>query len=181
MKVAIRGRTYETGASASAPLYLTYGLVEFLNRGGNYTDTLFGLYKYAKVHSSQITLRLVNMGSEPLILACAPLPANWNVGSPTLGEILDVPRCVRKNTGGNGGVDKVQIVNSAFAKDILGAEYQTSRYQMDSTQAASTTPLVATEPAWNVVISSFNASTAISFRLEVEFEWEVDFYDLDSS
>lgn len=181
MKVAIRGRTYETGASTSAPLYFTYGLVEFLGRGGNYTDTLFGLYKYAKVHSSKITLRLVNMGAEPLILACAPLPANWNVGTPTLGEILDVPRCVRKTTGGSGGVDKVQIVNSALAKDILGAEYQTSRYQMDSTQAAGTTPLVASEPAWNVVVTSFNASTAISFRLEVEFDWEVDFYDLDSS
>ena len=88
---------------------------------------------------------------------------------------------MRKNSCGNGGVDKVQIVNSAFAKDILGVEYQTAKYQMDSLQAASTTPLVATEPAWNVVVSSFNASTAISFRLEVEFDWEVDFYDLDAS
>lgn len=181
MKVVIRGRNYETATGASSPLYFSYGLVEFLGRGGNYTDTLFGLYKYAKVHHSKITLRLVNMGSEPLILACASLPANWASGTPTLGEILDVPTCVRKNTGGNSGVDKITIVNSAFAKDILGAEYQTAKYQMDATQAATTTPLVSTEPAWNVVVSSFNASTAISFRLEIEYEWQADFYDLDSS
>lgn len=181
MKVAIRGRTYQSGTGTAAPLFLQYGLVEFLGTGGNYIDTLFGLYKYAKVHHCTITLRLVNMGSEPLIIACAPLPANWHSGSPTLGEILDVPKCVRKTTGSNGGVDRVTLVNSAFAKDILGAEYQTARYQMDSTQAASASPIVSTEPAWQVAVSSFNASTAISFRLEVEIEWQADFYDLDSS
>lgn len=181
MKVAIRGRSYQSGTSTPAPLYLQYGLVEFLGNGGSYIDTLFGLYKYAKVHRSLIRLRLVNMGSEPLILACAPLPFNWNTGSPTLSEILDVPRCVRKTTGASGGIDKIEIVNSAFAKDILGSEYQTAKYQMDSSQAASGSPLVTTEPTWQVAVSTFNASTTFSFRLEIEFEWQVDFYDLDSS
>ena len=181
MKVVLRGRTYDTGSSATAPVYSRYGLVEFLQRGGSYSDTLFQLYRHAKVHHSKITLRLVNMSSEPLILAVAPLPADWNTGSPTLGEILDVPRCVRKTTGGSGGMDKVVITNSAYAKDLLGAEYVTARYQMDSTQAASSTPIISNEPTWNVVVSSFNAATAISYRLEVELEWLADFYDLDSS
>lgn len=181
MKVLIRGRTYETATSSASPLYFRYGLVEFLSRGGNYTDSLFGLYKFAKVHSAKITARLVNVASEPLILAVAPLPFDWVGSTPTLGEILDVPRCVRKTTGGANGQDKCIVSSSAKVKDLIGGEASTVLYQMNQAQAASTTPINNSEPVWTVAVSTFNASTATSFRLELEFEYAVDFYSLDSS
>jgi len=181
MKVAIRGRTYETGTSVTSPVFYYYGLVEFLSRGGSYVDSLFGLYRYAIVHASHITVRAVNMSSEPLIAAIAPLPYNWASLSPTLTEILDAPKCVRKNTGGSSGQDRVVLNASATSKEVLGHDFQVARYQMDSTQAASSTPLVNTEPCWTLALSSFNALTAASYRAEIEFEWHVEFYNLDSS
>jgi len=121
------------------------------------------------------------MSSEPLIIAVAPLPYNWASLSPTLTEILDAPRCVRKNTGGNGGQDRAVLVNAITSAQALGHDYQIARYQMDSTQAASTTPIVSTEPCWTLAMSSFNALTSVSYRAEIEFEWHVEFYNLDSA
>jgi hypothetical protein len=77
-------------------------------------------------------------------------------------------------------MDRVTIVNSCTAREVLGKDYQVSRYQMDPTQAVATTPLQAKEPAWVVAVSAFNASTSISYRLEIEMDWAVEFYDLDS-
>jgi len=181
MKVKIRGRTYETATSSASPLYFRYGLVEFLNRGGNYTDSLYGLYKFGKVHHSKITVRLVNVTSEPLVCAVAPLPFDWVGSTPTLGEILDVPKCMRKTTGGATGQDKIVISNSASVKDMVGSEFGTILYQMTQAQATSSTPINNSEPCWIVAVSAFNGLASISFRLEIEFEWDVDFYALDSS
>ena len=139
-----------------------------------------GLYKYAVVHSARITLKAVNVGSEPMILACAPLPYSWVTGSPTLSEILDQPSCVRTTVGSSSGIDKGLVVNSASAKRVLGKDYQLAKYQMDITQATTTTPISTGEPVWVVAASSFNSLTAVSFRIEVEVDWNVEFYNLDS-
>lgn len=180
IKVSLRARTYETGSSTTSPVWNRYGLVEFLSRGGTYTDSLFGLYNYAVVHGSRITIRVVNVGSEPIMACIAPLPYDWVSGSPTLSEITDTPRSVRGTTGGNSGMDRLVLNNTSTAREALGKEYQITKYQMDSTQAVSTTPLVSSEPCWVVALSAFNASTAISYRLEIELEWNVEFYNLTS-
>jgi len=181
MKVSIRARTYETGTSVTSPIWYTYGIVEFLGRGGSYIDSLFGLYKNAVIHAATITVKAVNMSSEPLIVAVAPLPHNWSTLSPTIAEICDAPRCVRRNTGGNSGQDRAILSTSISTAKALGHDYQIARYSMDSTQAASTTPLIATEPAWTLALSSFNSLTSASYRAEIEMEWHVEFYNLDSS
>ena len=182
MNLCLRGRTYETATTTASPLWFRYGLIEFLNLGGSYVDTFLngGLYKYAVVHASRITLKAVNVGSEPLILACAPLPYSWVSGSPTVAEILDQPSCIRTTIGSSSGQDKGVVVNSASARKVLGKDYQLTKYQMDITQATTTTPISATEPAWVAAVSSFNGLTAVSFRMEVEIDWNVEFYNLDS-
>jgi hypothetical protein len=88
---------------------------------------------------------------------------------------------MRITLGSNQGVDKGTIVNQCSSREVLGKDYQAAKYQMDITQATSTTPILSAEPAWIVGVSSFNSSTAISYRLEVELEWAVEFYNLDSS
>ena len=180
LKVSLRARTYDTGTSVTSPVWNRYGLVEFLSRGGNYTDSLFGLYDYAVVHGCRITCRVVTLGSEPILVAIAPVPYDWITGSPTLSELTDVPHCVKGSTGGNAGMDRLVLVNATTTREVLGKEYQVVKYQMDATQAASTIPISGTEPVWTVGLSAFNASTAISYRLEVEFEWNVEFYNLTS-
>ena len=77
-------------------------------------------------------------------------------------------------------MDRAEISSFCTAKQALGDEWQITRYNMDATQAASTTPLAADEPAWIVLYTSFNALTAVSFRLEIELEFDVNFFDLDS-
>lgn len=181
-KVCLRGRTYETATASASPFFYKYGLVEFLNLGGSYIDTYLngGLYKYAVIHANRITVKVVNMGSEPVILACAALPHSWTAGSPTLSELLDHPTSVRTIVSAYSGMDRGQIVNHASSREILGKDFQIARYQQDYTQATSTTPLVASEPAWVVALSAFNALTSVSFRMEIEIDWNVEFYNLDS-
>ena len=182
MSLCLRGRTYETASTTASPLWFRYGLLEFLNLGGSYVDTFLngGLYKNAVVHAARIHLKAVNVGSEPLILACAPLPYSWVSGSPTLAEILDQPSCVRTTVGSSSGQDKGLVVNASTARKVLGKEYQLAKYQMDITQATTTTPISNAEPVWTVAVSSFNGLTAVSFRMEVEIDWNVEFYNLDS-
>jgi len=182
MNVKIRGRTYETGTGTSPPVYYKYGLVEFLGRGGSYVDTLYnGLYKWSTVHACSITVRVVNMSAEPLLIAIAPMPWSFTTGSPTLTEILDHPLCRRKTTGSSSGKDSIVLKHKATSAQVLGNDYQTVRYQLDSTTASNTTPISNDEPVWIVAVSSFNSSTAISYRVEVELDWDAKFYDLDSS
>ena len=180
-KVRIRARTYETATASSSPFYYRYGLVEYLGLIGSYSDSLYGLYRYARIHGCKITVRAVNIGSEPAILAVAPLPHDWTTGSPTLTELLDHPKAKRATLSSYSGMDRAEGTSYCTAHEVLGDEFQTVRYTMDSTQAASTTPLVASEPAWIVAFSSFNALTAVSFRLEVELEFDVKFFDLNSA
>lgn len=182
MNLCLRGRTYETATATASPLWFRYGLLEFLNLGGSYVDTFLngGLYKFAVVHAARIHLKAVNVGSEPLILACAPLPYSWLSGSPTLAEILDQPSCVRTTVGSSSGQDKGLVVNASTARKVLGKDYQLAKYQMDITQATTTTPISSAEPVWTVAVSSFNGLTAVSFRMEVEIDWNVEFYNLDS-
>lgn len=180
MRVRLKGRTYDTGTAVTSPIFNRYGLVEFLQRGGSYSDSLFGLYDNAIVHGCKINLRLINTSSEPIILAVCPLPYNWVSGSPTLSEILDDPGVVRATCGSNSGMDRVSITSFATTKAVCGKAYQAVRYQMDAAQAASSTPLFNNEPVWYVAISAFNALTAISYRLEVELEFNAEFYNLTS-
>ena len=181
MKVRLRARTYETATSSSSPFYYRYGLVEFLGRPGSYSDSLYGLYKYARIHGCRITVRAVNVGSEPAILAVAPLPYDWTAGSPTVAEVLDQPKCKRTTLSSYTGMDRAEVTSYCTSAEVLGDDWQSAKYNMDATQAANTTPLVANEPAWIVLFTSFNALTAVSFRIEVELEFDVKFFDLDSS
>ena len=176
----LKGRTYDTGTAVTSPIFNRYGLVEFLQRGGSFVDSYFGLYNNAIVHGSRINLRIVNTSSEPIILAVCPLPYNWVSGSPTLSEIMDDPGVVRTVVGANTGKDTASISSFTTTKAVCGKGYQAVRYQMDSTQAASSTPLFPDEPVWYVAISSFNALSAISWRLEVELEFNSEFFNLTS-
>ena len=181
MRVSTRSRTYETGSSTASPLYFQYGLVEFLGKPGQFSDSLFGLYKYAVIHGAKINLKVVNMGAEPLIFAVAPLPHSWVASTPTLGEILDAPRCVRTTVGGSTGMDKAEISNAITAKALLGSDSAVVRYQQTQAQASSSTPTFPDEPCWTVALSAFNAVTAISFGFEVELTFNVEYFNLDSA
>ena len=180
MNVRLRGRTYDTGTSVTSPIFNRYGLVEFLQRGGSFADSLFGLYTNAIVHGCQINLRLVNTSSEPIILVVCPLPYNWVSGSPTLSEMLDDPGMKRVTVGSNSGMDRVSLTSFTTTKAVCGKSFQAGKYQMDATQAASSTPILSDEPVWYVAISSFNALSAVSYRLEVELQYNVEFYNLTS-
>ena len=181
MKVAIRSRNYESVTSSTSPFWFRYGLVEFLSNKGSYADSLYGLYNLAIIHGCRITLRLVNTGSEPIILAAAPLPYSWASGSPTLSELLDQPRAIRKSCGASTGKDSVSLSSSHSVKSLLGKEFNIAAYQITATQAASSTPISTDEPIWVVGVSAFNALTSISFRMEVELEFSTEFYSLTSA
>ena len=77
-------------------------------------------------------------------------------------------------------MDKLTLTNAATVREVLGKGYQAVKYQMDAAQAVNTTPLSTEEPVWVVGLSAYNASTAISYRLEIEYEWNVEFYNLTS-
>ena len=181
MKVKIRSRIYDTATSSASPLFQIRGLVEFLGYPGSFSDSLYGLYKYARIRASKITLKAVNMSAEPFILAVAPMPYTFAVSTPTVAELLDHPRAVRTTIGASTGQDKGTISSATTVHAILGKEFVSSQWLIDQSQATSTTPLKNDEPAWIILISSFNGLTAVSYRLEIEQEWDVEFFSLDSS
>jgi len=78
-------------------------------------------------------------------------------------------------------MDRADLTSYCTAREVLGDEFQASKYNMDQTQAALSTPLVLGEPAWIVAFSAFNALNAVSFRLEVELEFDAKFFDLTSA
>lgn len=121
------------------------------------------------------------MGTEPIVLAVAPLPSSWLASTPTLSELLDRPGCVKKTIGPTSGMSNGTVTAAASAKEVLGKDFLLARYAMTIAQATSSTPIDPDEPVWVVAVSSFNASTAISYRLQVELEFGTEFYSLDSS
>ena len=181
MKVRVKTRTYETATNASSPLFSIGSLVEFLGYPGSYSDSLFGLYKYARIRASKIALRLVNAGTEPIMLAVAPMPYDFATSTPTVAELLDHPKVARTAIGPNSGASNGVVTASTTVAAVLGKEFVSSRYEITQAQAASTTPIEASEPAWIILVSAFNGLTQISYRLEIEKEYDVEYYSLDSS
>ena len=181
MRVRVKTRTYETAANASSPLFSIGGLVEFLGYPGSYADSLYGLYKYARIRASKITLRLVNAGTEPIILAVAPMPYDFASSTPTVAEILDHPKVARTAIGPNSGASNGVVTCATTVAAVLGKEFVSSRYEITQAQSVNTTPIEASEPAWIIMVSAFNGLTQISYRLEIEKEYDVEWYSLDSS
>jgi hypothetical protein len=184
MKLALKSRKYETFTASSSPFYYTNGLVELLGNGGSYIDNLLnatGFYKYAVVHGCSLTVKAVNTAAEPLILAAAPLPYNWTSGSPSVSELLDHPLCAKTTIGSSTGSDKGQISKFLTSKQVLGKDYQVAKYEMDYSQAISATPISTSEPVWIILLTAFNGATAISARVEIEFVYHVEFYNLTSA
>ena len=181
MKVRVKTRTYETATNSASPLFSIGGLVEFLGYPGSYSDSLYGLYKYARIRASKITLRLVNAGTEPLILAVAPMPYDFATSTPTVAELLDHPKVARRAVGPNSGDSNGVVSLSTTVAAVLGKEFVSSRYEMTQAQSVSTTPIEASEPAWIILVSAFNGLTQVSYRLEIEKEYDVEYYSLDSS
>jgi len=179
LKVKLRARTYETGTATSNVDY-RYGIVEFLGKQSSYNDSLFGLYQYAIVRACRITAKLINMQAEPIVFAIAPLPYDWSSGSPTTTELLDAPHAVKSTVSGVGGMDRAQITNYITSEKALGEPWQVTRYQMNAGQAASTTPISSEEPCWHLYVTSFNSLTSVGYRIEVEIEYDVEFYNLNS-
>ena len=157
------------------------GKVEFLGYPGSYADTLYGLYKFARVRASKITLRLVNAGTEPTILAVAPMPYTFAVSTPTVAELLDHPKVSRTVIGPSSGVSNGTVTNATTVAAVLGKEFVSSKFVIDQAQSVNTTPLDPNEPAWIILVSAFNGLAQVSYRLEIEKEYDVEFYSLDSS
>ena len=94
--------------------------------------------------------------------------------------MLDDPGMKRVTVGSNSGMDRVSLTSFTTTKAVCGKSFQAAKYQMDATQAASSTPILSDEPVWYVAISSFNALSAVSYRLEVELQYNAEFYNLTS-
>jgi hypothetical protein len=180
-RVRLRTRTYETGTTVSSPNYFRYGLLEPLSIAPMFQTQLFSLYKRARIHCSSITLRLHNLGSEPLEMVVATLPHSYTTGTPDLSEVVDKPGAKRVTLSGAGGMDRALLTKSVSSKQVLGHDWALSDYDFNVTQAASTTPIASDEPVWLLVLSAFNSSASVSYRLEVVIEWDYEFYDQDSA
>ena len=142
MRVRVKTRTYETATNSASPLFSIGGLVEFLGYPGSYSDSLYGLYKYARIRASKITLRLVNAGTEPIILAVAPMPYDFATSTPTVAELLDHPRVARTAVGPNSGTSNGVVSNAVTVASVLGKEFVSSRYEITQAQSVSATPIV---------------------------------------
>jgi len=180
MQIRLRARDYQTFTSSASPNFGLYGLLEFLGHSGSYSDSLYGLYQNCRIDGSKITMKVVNMGAEPLILAVAQIPFQFFSSTPTLTELMDQPSCVKTTISGVGGMDKGSVTSVASTKQVLGSAVQGAQFYINQAQAASSTPIDGNEPIWGWAISSFNGTTQISARVEVELEYDCHFFELNS-
>ena len=58
------------------------------------------------------SLRLVNAGTEPIILAVAPMPYDFATSTPTVAELLDHPKVARTAIGPNSGASNGVVFQS---------------------------------------------------------------------
>jgi hypothetical protein len=179
--VRLRARDYETGTAVTPPVYIRqYGILEPLNKDPTFQTQLFDLYRKARIHGSSIKIELINTGSEPIELVLTTLPYNWTAATPTLAEMVEKSGAKRVIVSGAGGMDRATVSKTVSARQILGHDYASVRYDFDITQANSTTPILSDEPVWMVGVSSLNSMTSVSYRLEVIVEYDYEFYDQDS-
>jgi hypothetical protein len=180
-KVRLRARNYDTGTSVTSPVWNRYGILEPLNIDPLFQAELFTMYKRARIHGCTLTLKLHNLGTEPIEMCVASLPYSYVTGSANMNELVDKPGSRRVTVSGAGGMDRATLIKSVSSRQVLGNEWGLADYDFDAAQANTSTPISADEPAWTIGLSAFNQSTAISYRLEIVLEWDYEFYDQDAT
>jgi len=180
-RVRLRKRIYDTGTNVSSPVFTGYGALEPLAQNPNYMTEFFTMYKRARIHATNVTVRLHNTGSEPIELVVAYLPINFTTGTPTMAEIVEKTGSARNTASVSGGMDKIIVRNSASIPRLLGGKQYLADYDFDATQAASSTPISADEPGTVIAYSAFNSSSMISYRIEILLEYDFEFYDQDQT
>lgn len=157
-----------------------YGLLEPLGVLPNYLTEMMTMYDRARIYASSIKLQFINTSTEPIKIVTAVLPHSFVSGSPTIEEIADSTTAKQYMVSKAGGMDRVEITHKMSSAKVLGSSAFLSDYDFTYAQAALTTPLVADEPVWTVLVCHPDGSTAKTGYLEVIVDWSIEFYDLDA-
>jgi hypothetical protein len=176
--VALRARDVLTVSASAILNSLVFSPIEYLGRTPQYMDELYAIYRYSRVTAITINAIVTNLGTAPVEVAIATMPYN-DISSITLEKVIERPGSVRRLVSKSGGMDRATLTKTVIAEQAFGNPYLDRDFWIDSSQAASTTPLDSREPVTLVSAQSIDG-TGASVIVEVRTTYHVQFFDLRS-
>lgn len=177
-KVALTFPEVQSYVAIVGPRTWTYGLREFLGDIPQYTTQLYGIYKYARIHSTQVDLQIVNNGTNPVTIAMATMPDIDIVPASTSPAVLiKRTRSIYRIVAGNSAQNRASLSKTYHAEQELGQPVLDKEHWVDAAQAVSTTnrnsqdPVVAVSilPSDQGFLTSYSVLVVCKVTFHVEF------------
>ncbi len=140
-----------------------------------YTGAMYTIYNFARVISVDLDLTIVNTHSDPIRVAVCKLP-NSDVSGVTYTEASQMPDAWSTLLSTQGGLDKIVYRKRFVAQVAYGNPLSDHSYWVNSTQAASTTPLHADDFVIGVFSDGLSVSSTATAIAKITYHCE--FFDL---
>jgi hypothetical protein len=173
--VALSHRSNSTISAQAAPLYYSFGILEYLSRQPGYLSQFYSIYKYSRVTAVHFDLEVVGLGAGPSEFIMGVIPFS-DFGAITIPDLLEKPGSIRKLVSAAGGMDRIRMRKTCVAEEWIGNPYLTKDYWISSTQAASTTPLDTLEPIMALIFNPLTVSTGAFWEMRTTYH--IQFFDL---
>lgn len=174
--VSLTNTDYFQASSGTSELLQTLGLVEFLGYRPLYALEFYAIYKYARVIAVDVEIFGVNIGSNPVEIAAGNVAYN-DVSGLTMDRLKEKPGTTFKMLSPIGGMDRATIRKRFVASELLGV-VPGSKYWVDVTQSASSTPIDAREQVLVLALDNYQSSgTAYSAQINWKLTYHIEWFD----
>lgn len=175
--VALTNTDYFQTSAASSELFQILGMTEFLGYRPLYALEMYAIYKYARILKVDVEAQGVNIGANPIRIAIG-YASYADVSSLSFDRFIEKAGTKVITISPQGGMDRATLRTSFNTSNHLGA-IQDSKYWVDVTQSASSTPIDSREPVVVMAIDNYQSSgTAFSAQINFRLTYHVNFFDL---
>jgi hypothetical protein len=119
---------------------------------------------------------VVNATATPLLMAIAPFASEDITATTDPQFVQERQRSVSKVVSGSGGIDQGVLTKTYFAFDEIGQPVYDEKYWIDSTQAASTTPVDTKTPIVALSLSSLITGVSWSATANVKYIYHIEWF-----
>jgi len=175
--VSLTNTDYFQASAATAELFQILGMTEFLGYRPLYALELYSIYKYARIMRVDVEAQGVNIGANPIRIAIGYAAYN-DVSGLTFDRFIEKAGTKVITISPQGGMDRGTLRGTFNTSQHVGA-ISDSKYWVDVTQSASSTPIDAKEPVIVMAIDNYQSSgTAFSAQINFKLTYHVNWFDL---
>ncbi len=176
--VSLKNQDYFGGATElTSELFQILGVVEFLGYRPLYALQLYEIYKYCRIMRVDVRAECINTGTVGIQFAVGHI-AYSDASGLTFDRFIEKPATTKKLVSPKGGMDRAVITKSLNSTMMLGSVLD-SKYWINVTQSASTTPIDTNEPVLVLGIDNYQSSS-VPYAAQVNFTltYHLQFFDL---